>query len=65
LIWKIKYKTVGAVGMRETRSVFQGLWAAVENRRVALIATAMAVFPPLFTTRHFHGAPGVLISRDR
>jgi hypothetical protein len=39
---------VGAVEMWETRSVFQGLWAAVENRRTAPIARVMSVF---------HGCP--------
>src|SRR4051794_38205395 len=39
-----KRQAVGAVGMWETRSVFQGQWAAVGNRRAAPIATAMAVF---------------------
>jgi hypothetical protein len=37
-------QAVGAVEMWETRSVFQGQWAAVGNRRAAPIAAAMAVF---------------------
>src|SRR5579864_2249327 len=44
--------------MWETRSVFQGLWAAVGNRREAP-SRKRCGFPPLSTARHFHGAPGL------
>jgi hypothetical protein len=44
----MKYKTAGAVEMWETRSVFQGLWAAVENQSKALVTSALMVF---------HGCP--------